>query len=96
MEMKAQEWESVIKDWQDSGLSQSEYCRRAGIKDSRFGYWWRKLKGKNEHSQQENKFISLIPEGKSERIEIHSGTISIKLPVTAISTCLKSVVECLR
>jgi hypothetical protein len=36
-------WESHLKNWQESGLSQSEYCRRKELKYNVFHYWKRKL-----------------------------------------------------
>jgi hypothetical protein len=32
-------WEEQIRLWQESGLSQSEYCRRYSIGTSRWFYW---------------------------------------------------------
>ena len=31
-------WDNHVKQWQNSGLSQSEYCRRNNIKEKAFGY----------------------------------------------------------
>jgi len=31
-------WDKHVKHWQNSGLSQSEYCRRNNIKEKAFGY----------------------------------------------------------
>lgn len=35
-------WKERIGDWQESGLSQSEYCRRHNLKFHQFVYWRRK------------------------------------------------------
>ncbi len=32
-------WEEQICFWQESGLSQSEYCKRHGIRQSQWFYW---------------------------------------------------------
>ena len=37
-------WEKQICLWQESGLSQSEYCRRHGIKSSQWFYWRRRCR----------------------------------------------------
>ena len=38
-----QHWQAHITAWQQSGLSQSAYCRQHHLVISRFGYWQRKL-----------------------------------------------------
>jgi hypothetical protein len=35
-------WEKRIRDWDKSGLSQAEYCRRNGIRIKSFAYWKKK------------------------------------------------------
>ncbi|RJQ64970.1 MAG: hypothetical protein C4530_01345, partial [Desulfobacteraceae bacterium] len=32
-------WEEQIESWQESGLSQCEFCRRHNLKYHRFVYW---------------------------------------------------------
>jgi len=36
-------WKEQIENWQKSGLSQSEFCRRHNLKFHRFVYWRKKL-----------------------------------------------------
>jgi hypothetical protein len=36
-------WQEHFTRWRASGLSQSEYCRQAGLSRHRFKYWRRKL-----------------------------------------------------
>jgi len=36
---KREFWEEQIRFWQESGLSQSEYCKRHGIRTSQWFYW---------------------------------------------------------
>ena len=36
---KREFWEEQICFWQESGLSQSEYCKRHGIRTSQWFYW---------------------------------------------------------
>jgi uncharacterized lipoprotein len=35
-------WEEQIRFWQESGLSQREYCKRHGIRQSQWFYWKRR------------------------------------------------------
>jgi transposase len=39
---KREFWEEQIRFWQESGLSQSEYCKRHGIRTSQWYYWKRR------------------------------------------------------
>ncbi len=36
-------WQQHIDQWQQSGLSQIEYCRRNRIKKYQWGYWKKRL-----------------------------------------------------
>lgn len=38
-EAKWSSWRKRIKDWEGSGLTRSVYCKREGVKPSRFDYW---------------------------------------------------------
>lgn len=40
---KATFWREHIAKWRTSDLSQSAYCREAGVSDRTFGYWKRRL-----------------------------------------------------
>lgn len=39
-------WEEHMKQWQSSGLTQAQYCRRNELKLSTFHYWRKRLKEK--------------------------------------------------
>lgn len=41
---KKEFWDEQIRFWQESGLSQSEYCRRHGIRSSLWFYWRRRCR----------------------------------------------------
>jgi len=38
-----QVWEQHIRSWKESGLAQSEYCRRHNLRENQFTYWKRKF-----------------------------------------------------
>jgi hypothetical protein len=42
---RARYWRQLVAQWQKSGLSQAEFCRRRRIKAVSFGWWKRKLQG---------------------------------------------------
>lgn len=44
LEEKRRFWKQHIDDWQDSGLSQVEYCRQHHLIAHRFTYWKHKFK----------------------------------------------------
>lgn len=54
-----QRWQSIIEDWQQSGLTQSLYCRQHGINVNRFYSWKNQLKKKLNPSQAEDKGVFL-------------------------------------
>lgn len=84
-----QDWEAVISDWRSSGLSQSEYCRRSGIKEHQFSYWKRKL-GKPEAVSN---FVSVS--GVASKIELSVGKVNLKLPVDIKAERIAELVKCL-
>lgn len=49
------DWQSHIEHWKQSGLSQSEYSRQAGISNKRFYYHAHRLK--KAHEKAELSFI---------------------------------------
>jgi hypothetical protein len=46
-EEKRKLWEERIQEWRSGGLSQSAYCRKAGVSIESFKYWKKKLSGDN-------------------------------------------------
>lgn len=89
------EWESLINKWRKSGLSQSEYCRKVGIRPNRFWYWRKKLEGSTTESKHDNQFISLIPESGESQIEICVGSVTVKVPLAVSNEKLEGIVRCL-
>ena len=44
------EWAALLREWETSGLTRSEFCRKHNIKCSTFDYWRRQLRvDKNVH-----------------------------------------------
>ena len=41
---KAAYWQQHFTDWQQSGLSQRDYCKQHKLTFSSFGYWRKRLK----------------------------------------------------
>ena len=66
---KREFWKEQIRFWQESGLSQSEYCKRHGIRTNQW-FYWRKRCRDNEAG------LTLVPlklpsiNGKSHRAPV--------------------------
>lgn len=41
--LSAEEWKSILSDWQASGLNQVDYCRNKNLKVKTFSNWKNKL-----------------------------------------------------
>ena len=52
---KREYWSSHIVRWQESGSSQTEYCREHGLKDHQFTYWKKRI----VRTEAAAKFVSL-------------------------------------
>jgi transposase-like protein len=82
----AEDRERHIREWKQSGLNQSEYCRRAGIVSSTFAGW--------RHSKGDpGKLVRIDNLGKEVVIELRSGA-QLKIPASE-SGLLKQVLEIL-
>jgi hypothetical protein len=45
MSERAAYWRRLLAEWEQSGLSQAEFCRRRGIKAVNLAWWKRRLRG---------------------------------------------------
>jgi hypothetical protein len=45
MSDRAAYWRQLLGEWEQSGLSQAEFCRRRGIKAVNLAWWKRRLRG---------------------------------------------------
>jgi hypothetical protein len=52
MSDRAKHWQKLIAAWEQSGLTQAEFCRRRGLKVVSFAWWKRKLGGAGARSQE--------------------------------------------
>lgn len=83
-------WEIVISDWDSSGLSRREYCKRSGIKEHQLSYWQAKLL---RPKTEEAKFVSVS--NVSSYIELEIGKVKLKLPSDFSSKQIAELVKCL-
>jgi len=47
-------WQKHIQDWEESGITQTDYCHKYGLKRDQFTYWKGKL-------AQDTSGVSLVP-----------------------------------
>jgi hypothetical protein len=65
-EDKSSYWEAHFESWDQSGLNQSEYCRRHNLKYCVFHYWKRKLRKPCEVPvQSEGSTVNFVEVGSS-------------------------------
>ena len=64
----AQRWNGHVKSWQNSGLTQKEYCYQNKVSEKCFGYWLRK------HRKASS--LQLIPVHIEPAISITSNQLS--------------------
>lgn len=63
---KSSYWQEHFKSWENSGLSQAEYCRRHNLNYSVFHYWKRKLRRPSQPSiTPESETINFVEVGSS-------------------------------
>lgn len=85
-------WGNHLRDWQESGLSQSEYCCREKISLTSFSNWRKRL----AEGVSEEQFVELKPSSQSEKIELilESG-LRLNLPMSISSAKLQELTRCL-
>lgn len=83
--MSYKEWEKLIKEFEKSGKSQSQWCRENDLKVKAFNYQYRKYRRDNQNNEEINKinwmpvkFESVVPSKLNIRvgkaiIEIENG-----------------------
>lgn len=89
---KKRDWKSIVGDWKESGLTQSEYCRKHGLSGSALSVNARKYK---PTTFQMSNFIELAAPDH-ERIEIVVGDrIKVRLPLSTSCDRISELVSCL-
>jgi hypothetical protein len=73
---KTQLWQSIIRNWERTGISQKDFCIAERIAFSTFQYWKKRL----ESSGEESKFVRVV----SEKPSHHEITISFDVGIRMI------------
>ena len=70
--VKAQRWQQIIQQWQQSGMSQAEFCRLHQLNVNTFTWWKTSLLGrgkaqaKQKPRQGKEKFVPVVVTSGSE------------------------------
>jgi hypothetical protein len=90
---KRDRWESIIRGWPESGLSQREYCLRKSLSYSTFRYWYRRLGFGNAQTEASRRIRVVEVSQKAMKLqtstmnpeangEVQTDKIVIKIPGT--------------
>ena len=75
---RKQYWQKQIESWEESKLTQAEYCRRNGFKTSKFLYWKTKLR----KSQKSNiSFFQIPVQPTNETMFAESNACQIRMVI---------------
>jgi len=90
-------WRSHVSNWEESGLSQTEYCRRNNIPFSSFGNWKTKL---SEIQPDEALFVevehSLMPVHEKHIEVVTTDGIVVRLRESIQRETLRNIILALR
>ena len=79
---RLQSWVEIIRERQESGLTNKEFCARRGIPEKKYYYWLRKAREMAAEAARPQ-LVRLEENNSTEngrRIEIRYGEAELKLP----------------
>ena len=93
-EYRRQQWTQIIRDCQNSGLSNKEYCRQHGISEKTYYYWLRKLR--TAAAERMAQIVEMeAPDTKDDKVYIRFRGAELTLPgrtdADAIAAILRSL-----
>ena len=84
---RVQDWQVIISDWQDSGLSGMAFCKANNHAYHKFSYWRCRLRpstyspvAEGDHDHGFTQVIPVAPHRQSMAMPPAPGTLSIALP----------------
>lgn len=81
-EYRLQNWAQIIRERQESGLTNKEFCAQRGITEKKYYYWLRRVREAAAEAT-EPQLVRLDENssaGNGRRIEIRYGEAELKLP----------------
>ena len=97
-EYRLQRWMEIIRECQESGLSNREFCSQRGISEKTYYYWLRKVRAaaatvlEPQLVRVDNPTMS----GTEQMIEIRYGRAELKLPEDVDLKALAAFLNTLR
>ena len=92
-EYRKQQWAQIIRECQNSGVSNKEYCRQQGISEKTYYYWLRKLR--SEAAEGIPQIVEVEPPDSEDKVYIRFRGAELALPagtdVEAIAAVLRSL-----
>ena len=64
--IRLEQWANVFREWSESGLNKTEFCRQRGIREKLFFYYQRRLR----NIMAEQTGSASLPEGNTNLVEI--------------------------
>ncbi len=96
-EYRLQNWAQIIRERQESGLTNKEFCAQRGIPEKKYYYWLRRVREAAAEAA-EPQIVRLDESSESpkrQRIEIRYGEAELKLPedvdLKAVSVLLNAL-----
>lgn len=89
---KTQHWQSIIQQWRDSGLTQTQFCAQQNIKLGTFHYWLKKQRLENTPESTPASFIPVTVSSKPNALlELHLGQAVLKLDLALLPDVLNQL-----
>lgn len=83
---KADFWLNHIKQWQQSNLNQTQYCKQHDLVYHNFQYWVKRAR--KQQTESPSTFIPLSVEPISHHIEIHCHDVRLSVPIQHLAMVL--------
>ena len=97
-EYMLQSWMEIIRECEESGMSNREFCSQRGISEKTYYYWLRKIRTaaatviEPQLVRVDNQAMS----GTEQMIEIRYGRVELRLPETVDLKALAAFLNALR
>ena len=95
-EYRMQSWVEIIRECQESGLSNREFCSQRGISEKTYYYWLRKMRTAATAVIEPQLVRVDNPVGTEQMIEIQYGRTELKLPENVDLKALAAFLNALR
>ncbi len=95
-EYRMQSWVEIIRECQESGLSNREFCSQRGISEKTYYYWLRKARTAAATVIEPQLVRVDNPVGAEQMIEIRYGRAELKLPEHVDLKALAAFLNALR